>query len=103
MKGNWSRLEIAGKAADVYEPPVPGRPRFAVVHLHGVGLETLHDKPAFTRLFEKFGLACVCPGGGKTLAQAAATRCKSPTVISSLAPVSVIRIAFDFCSGSSWP
>jgi S-formylglutathione hydrolase len=66
MKGNWSQLEIAGKAADVYEPPVPGRPRFAVVHLHGVGLETLHDKPAFTRLFEKLDLACICPHGQRS-------------------------------------
>jgi hypothetical protein len=63
MKGDWSRVEIAGKAADVYEPPGPERPRFAVLHLHDAGLETLHDKPAFTRLFEELHLACVCPHG----------------------------------------
>ena len=63
MTGSWSRIEIAGKAADVYEPPGPGRPRFAVLHLHGVGLETLLDRPAFTRLFEELNLACVCPHG----------------------------------------
>lgn len=61
MKGSWSRVGIAGKAADVYEPPE--RPRFAILHLHGAGLETLHDKPAFTRLFEELNLACVCPHG----------------------------------------
>src|SRR5713226_2753806 len=63
MMGNWSRLEIAGKPADVYEPPGPGRPRFAVLHLHGASLETLHDKPAFTRLFRELNRACVCPHG----------------------------------------
>jgi len=63
MIGSWSRLEIAGKPADVYEPPGPGRPRFAVLHLHGASLETLHDKPAFTRLFGELKFACVCPHG----------------------------------------
>jgi S-formylglutathione hydrolase len=65
VTANWSRQQIAGKPADVYEPPGPGRPRFAVLHLHGVGLETLLDKPAFTRLFEELKLACVCPHGGR--------------------------------------
>ena len=59
----WSRVEIAGKPADVYEPRPGERPRLGVLHLHGVGLETLHDKPVFTRLFEKLNLACVCPHG----------------------------------------
>jgi esterase/lipase superfamily enzyme len=66
MPSKWSRVEIGGKAADVYEPPGPGRPRFAVLHLHGVGLETLHDRPAFTRLFEDLNLACVCPHGQRS-------------------------------------
>jgi S-formylglutathione hydrolase len=56
-------VEIGGKAADVYEPPRGDRPRFGVLHLHGVGLETLWDKPVFTRLFEELNLACVCPHG----------------------------------------
>lgn len=59
----WSRIEIAEKPADVYEPPAPGLPRFGVLHLHGASLETLHDKPAFTRLFADLNLACVCPHG----------------------------------------
>jgi len=63
MRGNWSRLEIAGKPADVYDPPGPIRPRFAVLHLHGASLETLHDKPAFTQLFQELNLASVCPHG----------------------------------------
>ncbi len=63
MSGTWTRVDIGGKPADVYEPP--GRPRFGVLHLHGVGLETLHDRPAFTRLFAELHLACVCPHGGR--------------------------------------
>ncbi|HLJ93254.1 MAG TPA: alpha/beta hydrolase-fold protein [Gemmataceae bacterium] len=61
MKGSWSRMEIAGKPADVYDPP--DHPRFAVLHLHGVGLETLQDNAAYTQLFADLNLACVCPHG----------------------------------------
>jgi esterase/lipase superfamily enzyme len=63
MLPNWSCIEIAGQPADVYEPPGAPRPRFGILHLHGAGLETLQDKPAFTRLFEELKLACVCPHG----------------------------------------
>ena len=63
MLPNWSCVEIAGKPAHVYEPPGVQCPCFGIVHLHGVGLETLEDKPAFTRLFEELKLACVCPHG----------------------------------------
>jgi esterase/lipase superfamily enzyme len=63
MNGTWKLLEIAGKPADVFEPPGPIRPRFGILHLHGVGLETLSDRPVFTRLLEQLQLACVCPRG----------------------------------------
>ena len=63
MNGAWSTAAIAGKPADVYDPPGEGRPRFGALHLHGVGLKTLRDRPAFTRLFDEFRLACVCPHG----------------------------------------
>src|SRR3954447_20208541 len=63
MNGVWSSVEIAGKPADVYDPPGGGRPRFGVLHLHGVGLKTLHDRPAFSRLFDELRLVCVCPHG----------------------------------------
>jgi S-formylglutathione hydrolase len=62
MNGSWSQLDLRGHRADVYQPPAP--PRFGVLYLHGVGLETLVDRPAFTRLFDELGLACVCPHGG---------------------------------------
>ena len=38
MTGTWTRVDVGGKQADVFEPA--GRPRFGVIHLHGVGLET---------------------------------------------------------------
>jgi poly(3-hydroxybutyrate) depolymerase len=64
MSGTWSAAEVGGKAADVYDPPGPGRSRFGVLHLHDAGAETLRDNGAFTRLFAELRLACVCPHGG---------------------------------------
>jgi S-formylglutathione hydrolase len=66
MSGTWTRVEVGGKPADVYEPAGPARPRFGVLHLHGAGLETLRDKPAFTRWFDDLRLACVCPHGQRS-------------------------------------
>jgi esterase/lipase superfamily enzyme len=66
MDGSWTRVTIAGKEADVYEPPGAARPRFGVLHLHGVGLETLAANPVFTRLFAELRLACVCPHGQRS-------------------------------------
>ena len=61
MNGTWTTADVAGKPADVYEPP--RRPRFGLLHLHGASLETLRDRPAFTQLFDELGFACVCPHG----------------------------------------
>lgn len=61
MSGSWTLAGIAGKQADVYDPPT--RPRFGVLYLHGYGLETLCDRPAYTQLFASLKLACVCPHG----------------------------------------
>ena len=66
MRGDWTQELIAGKPADVYEPVGVDRPRFGILHLHGVGLETLRDKPAFTRLFDELKLACICPHGQRS-------------------------------------
>jgi S-formylglutathione hydrolase len=62
MSANWSQVAIGGKTADVFEPPRP--PRFALLYLHGLGLETLVDQPAYTALLERYNVACVCPHGG---------------------------------------
>src|SRR5947199_7058855 len=66
MGGSWTRVTIAGKEADVYDPPGEGRPRFGVLFLHGVSLETLADNPTYTRLFAELRLACVCPHGRRS-------------------------------------
>jgi S-formylglutathione hydrolase len=66
MSASWTRIDIAGKPADVYDPPGTERPRFGILHLHGVGLETLVERPAFTRLFEELRVACVCPHGQRS-------------------------------------
>jgi pimeloyl-ACP methyl ester carboxylesterase len=64
MHGTWTRATIAGKPADVFTPAAA--PRFGILFLHGIGLETLHDRPAFTRLFDELNLACVCPHGSRS-------------------------------------
>lgn len=58
MGGVWSEITIAGKGAEVYEPT---RTRFGVMFLHPLGLETLRDRDAFTRVLERLNLACICP------------------------------------------
>jgi S-formylglutathione hydrolase len=62
----WKALDLAGKTADVYDPPGTGWPRFGILHLHGAGLETLKDRPAFTRWFTEWNLVCVCPHGQRS-------------------------------------
>lgn len=64
MSGTWTTQILADKKIDVYDPP--GKPRFGVLYLHGVGLETLVDKPVYTALLEKLQLACVCPHGERS-------------------------------------
>jgi len=62
MIGGWTREQIGGHPADVFRPP--GRPRFGVLFLHPVGLETLAGDAAYSALFATNGLACVCPLAG---------------------------------------
>src|SRR5437588_805089 len=63
MNGTWNTLDIAGKSAEVYDLAAGVKPRFGILFLHGSGLETLRDRPAFTRLFDELRLVCVCPAG----------------------------------------
>jgi S-formylglutathione hydrolase len=63
MNGTWSQVEIADKPADVYDPPGPNRPRFALLYLHGYGLETLRGQAPYVSLLDELNLACVCPHG----------------------------------------
>jgi pimeloyl-ACP methyl ester carboxylesterase len=61
MKGTWSRIELKGKPADIYDLGTGEKPRFGVLFLHPYGLETLVDRPAYTRLLDELKLVCVCP------------------------------------------
>ena len=65
MNGTWTTLEIAGKPADVYEL-AGGRPRFGLLFLHGIGLETLRGNATWTRLLNALQLACICPHGQRS-------------------------------------
>jgi S-formylglutathione hydrolase len=61
MNGTWTSELIAGKAADIYQPPGAARPRFGVLFLHPVGNEILRGRDAYTRLLDELGLPCICP------------------------------------------
>ena len=61
MNGTWTDLTIAGKRADVYEPPGTPKPRFGILFLHNTANETLRGRDAFTKLLDELKLACVCP------------------------------------------
>jgi poly(3-hydroxybutyrate) depolymerase len=61
----WTTLEIAGKPADVYDPPEVERPRFGLLYLHGITGESLASSPGYTRWLKQYRLACVCPRGGR--------------------------------------
>src|SRR5262245_32703412 len=62
----WQQADIAGKTADVFVPSQRRAGNFAVLFLHGHGLLTLRDNAVYTGLFERFGLACVCPHGKRS-------------------------------------
>ena len=64
--GTWRAVEIAGKTADVFEPHRSAAGGRAVLHLHGHGLETLKDNPAFSAELERHGLRAICPHGQRS-------------------------------------
>jgi pimeloyl-ACP methyl ester carboxylesterase len=64
MIEGWTRTQIAGKPADVFDPAGP--PRFAVLYLHPVGLESLADNATYTAELAKHRLACCAPFGARS-------------------------------------
>ena len=62
----WSVAKIAGKSADVFEPPGEQTPRSAVIYLHDADLQTPVGDDVLTGLFTRFGLRCICPHGGQS-------------------------------------
>jgi pimeloyl-ACP methyl ester carboxylesterase len=61
MRGTWTHETIAGKPADVYQPPHAEHSRFGILFLHPVGNETLRGRTVYTRLLDELALPCVCP------------------------------------------
>jgi len=59
--GNWSEVDVAGHACEIYEPAEPNPHGYVVMYLHGVHLNHLSDKPAFVREFDRHGLRVICP------------------------------------------
>ena len=62
--GLWQQIQIDGKTADVFEPVEATGP--VVIHLHGHGLATLKDNPAFSAEFDRWGLRVICPHGQRS-------------------------------------
>jgi S-formylglutathione hydrolase len=60
MLPGWQSTLIAGKHADFFSASPA---RSALIYLHGVGQETLADKPRYTQLLGQLQLNCVCPRG----------------------------------------
>jgi S-formylglutathione hydrolase len=61
MNGTWTQETIAGKPAEIYQPPGAARARFGLLCLHPVGNETLRGRLAYTRLLDELNLPCICP------------------------------------------
>ena len=57
----WSTETVAGHPCDVYLPPERSKHGYVVLYLHGVHMNRLDDKPAFTAQFDSRGLAVVAP------------------------------------------
>ncbi len=66
MLPGWSEIEVDGHACDVFEPKSPSEHGYVVIYLHGVHLNRLVDKPAFTEQFERHGLRVIAPMTGPT-------------------------------------
>jgi pimeloyl-ACP methyl ester carboxylesterase len=64
--GQWKTVAINEKTVDVFVPGKRAPTNFAVLFLHGHGLATLKDNETYTALFERNGLACVCPHGKRS-------------------------------------
>src|ERR1043165_3550883 len=65
MNGTWSERKVAGKSVEIYQPD-GARPRFGLLFLHSQTLKTLRDKPAFTSVFDRLHLGCICPHAGRS-------------------------------------
>ena len=66
MLDGWGHVTIGGRPAEVFEPPGPAAPRFALLFLHPEsGGPVAADQVLSTHL-RTMGLACVAPQGGRS-------------------------------------
>jgi S-formylglutathione hydrolase len=63
MPDGWTRTEIAGKPADVFDPPSGSR--LALLWLHPEGGDLPADNAALTAALRAHRLPCVAPHGGR--------------------------------------
>lgn len=61
MSGTWTEQTVGGHPCDVFEPSQGNKHGFAAIYLHGVHLNRLVDKTAFTAQFEQHRLPVVAP------------------------------------------
>jgi len=66
MNGVWSEITLAGKTVEVYEPKAARKPRFGVLFLHPLGLETLRGRLPYTKILDELQLVCVCPHAARS-------------------------------------
>lgn len=66
MKGTWTQIEIAGKSVDIFDPGHETKPAFGLIHLHGIGMESLKGNAVYTELLEDLNLTCACPQGQRS-------------------------------------
>ncbi len=62
----WSETQIAGHPCDVFVPSGDFPRGFAVLYLHGLELQRLTEKSAFTDEFERHRLPVLAPWTGKS-------------------------------------
>src|SRR6476620_11517098 len=65
MLSGWTRHEIAGKPADVFDPG-PGALPFALIWLHDESGDTPATDPTVTTQLDAHRLGCVAPHGGRS-------------------------------------
>lgn len=53
--------DVAGHPCEVFEPAERNPHGYAVIYLHGVHENFLHDKPVFTAELDRLGLPALCP------------------------------------------
>src|SRR5271170_2692302 len=66
MNGVWSEVKLAGKTVEVYDPAPGTKPRFGILFLHPLGLETLRGRQAYTKILDQNNIACLCPHGRRS-------------------------------------